>query len=769
MRKKGFLCIAVFLTIIALCMTAAADDEKANIEEALDRMLNNTYFALDTIESVNTDDLSISPTSGDPMELIYIDGERATSGSVEFVSGDEWMKDLVVWIDNAFPGEHGIAVAANAFSQPGEAVFHISAQSKSHTFDRDYTLRIIPYPQNAFVLKEGKELRIEPGKTYTERELIGMVAELAPETDGAVLKYFNIHGTASNGSDVWLTAQDVGSYYMYEQNEVTGTMSFEMANTQYAVFDVKMGPEPYGLTGPMTVYPGTDIQYEVKALSEGTKVPGDFVLTAEGADIDAEGRVTLWDGAKPGDEFTVTAASAEAGRTFTLKATIAENPLAAAEWTETETAGVTVPLVSVTESNTEGPNDRELWNGLEENKEGRLSGRFGQTSLWMNSFYTVQSWQEFSGSFRDLIQNAEELEKQWTGQGYSVIKRIYVNGCPVVYAIKTETQSDGFQARMLEVNGQIGRKQFHLSYNLSGNAKDGMPPFDDAFVRAAVSRLKIEGQPVEIMMEEPKPALSQADGITETSAGANVQYAAGEADAMFGKVEWSVTDAEGQPTKAVTIDKKGLVKTNRGLKEVTKVIVQARYEYCSEPAGLELTIYPAVKKIIVESTDTMLYMDSGHTVTLTAKADPEGAKLLGLNWTMNKDSFAELKDNGDGSVTLTPVGPGTLNVTVADAAGKKGSVKITVTDKPVTAVEIVMKGTPVHGKTVSLTAKLTPDKPAKRDVTWSVNVDESVATINAKGQLKIAKDAPAGTVITVTCTALGAAQPVAVTMDITVE
>ena len=35
--------------------------------------------------------------------------------------------------------------------------------------------------------------------------------------------------------------------------------------------------------------------------------------------------------------------------------------------------------------------------------------------------------------------------------------------------------------------------------------------------------------------------------------------------------------------------------------------------------------------------------------------------------------------------------------------------------------------------------------------------------------VKIAKDAPAGTVITVTCTALGAAQPVSATMDITVE
>lgn len=769
MKKKIFLCIAVFLMTIALCLTAAADDEKSGIEEALDRMLNNTYFALDTIETVNTDDYYISPITGDPLEIIYIDGERATSGSVTFVSGDEWMKELVVWLDNAFPGEHGIGLAAHDFTKPGEAVFHIQAASKNHTFEKDYTLKIIPFPENAFVLKEGKELRITPGKTYTERELISMVADMAPEMDGAVIRYYNIHGNASNGDEVWLGAQETGNYFLYEQNEVTGTMSFEMANTQYAVFDVKMGPEPYSLMGPTTVYQGTDIQYEVKATTADEKVPGDFVITAEGADIDAEGRVTLKEDAKPGDEFTVTAVSAEAGKTFTLTATITENPLTQTEWTETEAAGVTFPLVDVTERNTEGPYDRELWDGLEENKEGRLNGRFGKTNLWMSSNYSVQSLRDYTGSFNDLVRNTKDVERQWTEERYSTIKRIYLNGCPVSYAIKTETMPDGNQTQFLTINGQIGRKMINLTYYLNGNVKDGMPPYDDAFIQEVFSRLKIDGEPVEIMTDEPKPALMQAEGITETSAGANVQYTAGEPDAMFGQVEWSVTDAEGQPTKAATIDKNGLVKTNKGLKEAAKVTVQAKYEYCSEPAGLELTIYPAMKKITVESTDTMLYMDGGHTVNLKAKADPEDAKLLGLSWVMNKEGFAELKDNGDGTATLTPVSPGALNVTVTEAGGKKGTAKITVTDKAVTAVEIVMKGTASPGKTVSLTAKLTPDKPAKKDVTWSINVDENIAVINTKGQLKIAKDAPAGTVIKVTCTATGAAQPVAATMDVTVE
>ena len=40
---------------------------------------------------------------------------------------------------------------------------------------------------------------------------------------------------------------------------------------------------------------------------------------------------------------------------------------------------------------------------------------------------------------------------------------------------------------------------------------------------------------------------------------------------------------------------------------------------------------------------------------------------------------------------------------------------------------------------------------------------------NAKGQVKIEKDAVPGTVIAVTCTATGAATPVTATADISVE
>ena len=48
---------------------------------------------------------------------------------------------------------------------------------------------------------------------------------------------------------------------------------------------------------------------------------------------------------------------------------------------------------------------------------------------------------------------------------------------------------------------------------------------------------------------------------------------------------------------------------------------------------------------------------------------------------------------------------------------------------------------------------------------WSLDVDESIATFS-KGKLIISKEAPVGTVITVTCTALGAPEPVVRSVEI---
>lgn len=772
MVKKGLLFIAALVMVVAVCIAASADsgDGFPEAAEVLEQMFGTVYFVPEASANVSTDEYSVMVGDSDPTEVLYLSGERALSGSVEFVSGDESMKDLVSWVQDLTPGECGVCIIAHEFQAPGEAVFHISVNSKNKSLEQDYTLKVLSFPENAVKIKEGGEIRIEPGRAYTAQELLAMIATLDPELAEASTRYFMFHG-AGNGQEYWLSPEEIGNFFLYDKLEMMGTVSFDIGNASFGFFDVKVGPEAFAISGPKTVYAGQTYHYEVAAVIEGTPVPDDFVLTAEGTELDAEGNITLADDAKPGEQFTLTAVSAQAEMTCTLVATVGEDPMKKAEWKDIEINGVTVPMMVGEQGQEEGPIHQEGWEGVETSVYGNSGGQLSGSNYWVNSSYgvTVYSPDFVPGTIQDMIRNIEWMENDWSQRNYDSIGRMYVNGYPFIYVFRTESQPDGGQFRTVETNGQMGRYQLNLNYSVSAMPGEGLPPLDVSFLTDAVSRIKVDGQAVNVLDHEPTPALMQENGLTEVSAGASVQYTAGEDDPTFGKLIWVITDEAGEKTKAATVDKKGVVKAAGNVKEMTKVVVKARYEYCSESATAELTIYPAVKKITILADGSYLYLNSNHTLLLKAHADPEDGKLIGLTWTVNKPELAEIKDNGDGTATLTPVAPGAVTVTVSDAAKKKATAKFTVTDQAVTEVVILAKGTAAAGKTVTLSATFTPEKPANKEVTWAIDVDETIATINAKGQLKIAKDAPSGTVITVTCTALGAVQPVDAKMELTVE
>ena len=181
-----------------------------------------------------------------------------------------------------------------------------------------------------------------------------------------------------------------------------------------------------------------------------------------------------------------------------------------------------------------------------------------------------------------------------------------------------------------------------------------------------------------------------------------------------------------------------------------------------------MTVLPLPQKVVILSDGTDLYLGGNHVLVLTAAGDPEGSRIGSVSWSVDRPEIASLTVNPDGTATLRPLAPGKVKVTATEETGKKGSAAFTAAE-PVTAVEITAKGNAAPGKTVTLAAATTPAKPARKDVEWSVDVGEDVAVINAKGQLKISKTAVPGTVITVTCKALGAPEPVAAMMQITVE
>jgi hypothetical protein len=105
-------------------------------------------------------------------------------------------------------------------------------------------------------------------------------------------------------------------------------------------------------------------------------------------------------------------------------------------------------------------------------------------------------------------------------------------------------------------------------------------------------------------------------------------------------------------------------------------------------------------------------------------------------------------------------------VTASD--GTKGQVRVrTVT--PAESIKIERKGSATPGRKVTYKAKIEPKTGTVRDVEWTIDVGEDIATINEQGIVTISQEAKPGTVITVTCRALGAPEQVTASDQLVIE
>ena len=268
--------------------------------------------------------------------------------------------------------------------------------------------------------------------------------------------------------------------------------------------------------------------------------------------------------------------------------------------------------------------------------------------------------------------------------------------------------------------------------------------------------------------------LTAEGGAASVSAGGKLKFTASFAnpDAVNAKLKnngitWRVTEADTGKTPSYAKISKGTLSVSKSLDRVAELDVTAVSAYYGTSGTCRVTAWPALKGLAADPAELVFYTGSFHPAALSVTADPAVLTLDGCAFSVSKAGIVELTDNGDGTATVSPVAPGKTDI-VARAGGKTLKIKVLVAD-PVTAVEITRKGKNVPGGTMDFSGKLTPAKPAVPDVLWSVDADESIAVISEKGRLKISKGAPAGAVITVTCTALGAPEPVSASCEITVE
>ncbi len=153
-------------------------------------------------------------------------------------------------------------------------------------------------------------------------------------------------------------------------------------------------------------------------------------------------------------------------------------------------------------------------------------------------------------------------------------------------------------------------------------------------------------------------------------------------------------------------------------------------------------------KVTIEGPDKVT---DGSTIKLTAKVEPEGAKVESTTWQSKNPETAKVNQ---GNITTVAPGQATIMVTVKTSDGKEYTAEktITVEENKVEATGVTIEGsdTVAIDGTLNLMAEVEPEGAEVKELKWSSSVPD-VAKVN-KG--KITPESAGTTDITVTVTTL---------------
>ncbi len=214
------------------------------------------------------------------------------------------------------------------------------------------------------------------------------------------------------------------------------------------------------------------------------------------------------------------------------------------------------------------------------------------------------------------------------------------------------------------------------------------------------------------------------------------------ADATNQSLNWS-SSVEG----VATVDQTGKV---TAIKEGTTVITATAKDGSGISASctVQVTI-PNVMVTGITLNKTAASVVKGKTVALTATVTPDTATNKTVKWTTSNENVATVSTGG--VVTAKAAGTATITATAADGSGVTAICKITVTNPVVKVTKVTLNKTTasvVKGKTLTLTATVTPTTATNKKVTWKSS-NTKIATVDSNGKIT----AKAAGTATITCTA----------------
>ena len=237
------------------------------------------------------------------------------------------------------------------------------------------------------------------------------------------------------------------------------------------------------------------------------------------------------------------------------------------------------------------------------------------------------------------------------------------------------------------------------------------------------------------------------NNLTLSSAGtATLTYVLSPSNTTQTGIEWSVS-----PSGIVSVSNGIITALSAGTCTVKCASTSNRSIYA------ECSVRVAEEIVMVENitlSENTISIDNGNSATLTATISPSNATDKTVTWSTN-NSNVTIEPNGlTCTVTGASVGESIITAKSNDGSNISATCAVTINtvNIPVNGVSIdKTAASVVIGKTINLTASVSPSTATNKDVTWSVN--NSNVSITPNSNIVTVSGITAGTsVVTVTTT-----------------
>ncbi|MBR2661937.1 MAG: hypothetical protein IKE15_11180 [Clostridia bacterium] len=765
MKKK----IAVITLFVSLMLCAFAFSAKADGKIAegitcpiIDKIFSELFY---TESSIPTD-IQIC-TSAHGIGLVNAEGdtEEVIALDVVFQSGDENLREAVGASAELYDDYQHITLSVDGYEmkEVGSAVFSIHAESEHWSYDTEKTLYVVDYseyplfeitaPTVDIVLTEGESISRE---TIFDMMFLWHGQEIAdalsplPEVislDSLITPPFVLGAWAEGLKDGFYTIKvlESGTY------EVGVGLHYSNISAHSSLL---IHPDGSNIQGPDSIEPGANAEYSITEAKDGESVS--WRVVGDAAVIDDAGIMT----AGPECGEVIIMAALEDGRTLAKPVSVRTSvfgSLRSLEW-----HGWQIPVP-----------DNESWETREfedsEKSENIFVGVAGDTGIKVA--YRLET---------PLVANHEDAINSYQQRIPKLTHRV------MEFQTKQLNAPDGWpvQALMYETHNKeqtsyklfmlYSRDLFQIIYYVTSEAD----PLTWADAEKIISHFGYDPSGVPFTAADAAITISQQDDLKYLSPDEKASFTAtfGDEEKLGNNASlaWKLLDSEDRTIEPkdniATISNDGSVTVSKKLKNVTDITVCAYNPILLTEGRYSITLLPAIKKIIAQPSSITMYTGDStpQTVQVTREPDIPGVPFGDITWTAGKNGIVEIVPGENGQAVMTAVAAGKTKVTVTGPSKTKTQITVVVVD-PVTDIEIDVKGKAQPGKSITCSALLTPKTAGNKNVSWSINVDETIATIDAKGKLKIMKDVPSGTEIVISCTAEGAPQPVTTLTTITVE